>query len=84
MQKAFLLLAMCFMMTLSLQAAGFFLLQDGPQARGPVDIALRPEWHLRPEEQTEWWRFPRLSAAPQHNAAFILQLSYQPIGRTRQ
>ena len=32
MPKTFLLLAMCFMMTLSLQAAGFSNPQDGPQA----------------------------------------------------
>jgi hypothetical protein len=51
--------------------------------RAAVDIALRPEWQLRLEEQTEWWRFPLLSAAPQHNAAFTLQLSYRPIGRAR-
>ena len=52
--------------------------------RATVDIALRPEWQLRLEEQTEWWRFPLLSAAPQQDAGFTLQLSYRPIGRTRQ
>lgn len=52
--------------------------------RATVDIALRPEWQLRLEEQTEWWHFPLLSDAPQHNAAFTLQLSYRPIGRVRQ
>lgn len=52
--------------------------------RATVDIALRPEWQLRLQEQTEWWHFPLLSAAPQHNAAFMLQLSYRPIGRVRQ
>jgi hypothetical protein len=49
-----------------------------------VDIALRPEWQLSLEEQTEWWRFPLLSPASQHNAAFTLQLSYRPVGRVRQ
>lgn len=48
-----------------------------------VNIALRPEWRLRLEQQTEWWRFPLLSPAPQHDAAFTLQLTYHPIGRTR-
>jgi hypothetical protein len=52
--------------------------------RATVDIALRPQWQLRQEEQTEWWRFPLLSAAPQQDAGFTLQLSYRPIGRTRQ
>jgi hypothetical protein len=52
--------------------------------RATLDIALRPEWQLRLEEQTEWWRFPLLSATPQHNAAFTFQLSYRPIGRTKQ
>jgi hypothetical protein len=51
--------------------------------RATVDVALRPEWQLRLEEQTEWWSFPLLSAVPQHNAAFTLQLSYRPIGRAR-
>ncbi|HEX4022403.1 MAG TPA: capsule assembly Wzi family protein [Acidobacteriaceae bacterium] len=51
--------------------------------RAAVDIALRPEWQLRVEEQTERWRFPLLSATPQHNAAFTFQLSYRPIGRAR-
>lgn len=49
-----------------------------------VDVALRPEWQLRVEEQTEWWHFPLLSASPQHNVAFTLQLSYRPIGKVRQ
>lgn len=52
--------------------------------RATVNLALRPEWQLRVEEQTEWWRFPLLSTAPQHDAAFTLQLAYHPIGRTRQ
>jgi len=49
-----------------------------------VDIALHPEWQLRLEEQAEWWRFPLLSASPQHNTAFTLQLTFRPVGRTRQ
>lgn len=48
-----------------------------------VEIALHPEWQLRLEEQAEWWRFPLLSASPQHNTAFTLQLSFRPAGRTR-
>lgn len=52
--------------------------------RATVDIALRPEWQLRMQEQTERWRFPLLSVAPQHDAAFTLQISYRPIGRVRQ
>ena len=52
--------------------------------RTTVDIALRPEWQLRVEEQTEWWRIPLLFASLQHNAAFTLQLSYRPIGKVRQ
>ncbi len=52
--------------------------------RATANIALRPEWQLHLEEQAEWWRFPLLSAAPQRDAAFTLQLSYRPIGRTRQ
>jgi len=52
--------------------------------RATADIALNPEWQLRVEEQTEWWRFPLLSATPQRNAAFTIQLSYQPLERTKQ
>lgn len=52
--------------------------------RTTVDVALLPEWQLRVEEQTEWWRFPLLLASLQHNAAFTLQLSYRALGRTRQ
>ena len=48
-----------------------------------ADLALRPEWQLQLEEQTEWWRFPLLSAQPQHNAEFTIQLSYRPIGRAK-
>lgn len=166
MTKTFSLLAMCFIMILSLQAAGFFNPQDGPQASAsdmastyvPIEswvypaferlaaegylpaafFSLRP-WtrmdcarlvdeaeelvdedkeqiaakpaafdaaalldslkeefaselalragarnvEFRVEEQTEWRRFPLLSPAPQHDAAFTLQLTYRPVGRVR-
>lgn len=49
-----------------------------------ADAALGPEWQQYLEEQTEWWRFPLLSAAPQHNTAFTLEISHRPIGRVRQ
>lgn len=49
--------------------------------RVTADVALRPEWQLLLEEQTEWWRFPLLSSTPQHNATFTFQLSYRPQGR---
>ncbi|HEV2708952.1 MAG TPA: capsule assembly Wzi family protein [Edaphobacter sp.] len=52
--------------------------------RATVDIALRPEWQLLLEEQTEWWHFLLLSTALQHNAVLTLQLSYRPLGRVRQ
>jgi hypothetical protein len=48
-----------------------------------ANLQLRPEWHLRLENQAEWWRFPALSAAPQRNDAFTLQLSYRPLSRTK-
>ena len=51
--------------------------------RVAADLSLSPSWQLRAEEQTEWWRFPLLSPVPQHNAAFTLQLSYRPLGRTK-
>jgi hypothetical protein len=46
-------------------------------------LQLRPEWNLRLENQAEWWRFPALSAVPQRNDAFTLQLSYRPLSRTK-
>lgn len=52
--------------------------------RATVDIALRPEWQLLLQGQSEWWRFPLLSVTPQHDAAFTIQLTYHPIGRTKQ
>ncbi len=48
-----------------------------------ADLAIRPQWQLRLEEQSEWWRFPLLSPRQQRNAAFTVQLSYRPQGRTR-
>lgn len=52
--------------------------------RFAADLTLHPEWHLKLEEQTEWWRFPLLSSTSQRNAEFTLQLSYRPLGRTKQ
>lgn len=52
--------------------------------RATVNIALRPEWQLLLQEQTEWWQFPLLSTATQHDAVFTLQFSYRPLGRVRQ
>jgi hypothetical protein len=51
--------------------------------RAAADIALRPEWQLRMEEQTEWWHFPLLSTTGQRNAAFTIQLSYSPLGKAK-
>ena len=34
--------------------------------------------------ETEWWRFPLLSAKAQPNAEFTIQLSYRPLERTKQ
>jgi Capsule assembly protein Wzi len=52
--------------------------------RVAANLQIRPEWQLRLEDQAEWWRFPLLSASPQRNNEFTLQLSYRPIGRVRQ
>jgi len=52
--------------------------------RATADIAIHPEWQLRVEEQTEWWRFPLLYATAQRNAAFTIQLSYRPLARKTQ
>ncbi len=49
-----------------------------------AELQLRPEWHLRLENQAEWWRFPLLSATPKRNDEFTIQLSYEPAGRTKQ
>jgi hypothetical protein len=51
--------------------------------RATADIALHPEWQLRVEEQTEWWKFPLLSTTGQRNAEFTIQLSFNPLERTR-
>ena len=51
--------------------------------RATADFALRPEWQLRLEQQTEWWHFPLLSAIGQRNTAFTIQFSYNPIERTK-
>jgi len=51
--------------------------------RVAADLAIRPAWQLRAEEQTEWWRFPLLSAVPQRNAGFTVQLSYRPPGKVQ-
>lgn len=51
--------------------------------RVAANLAIRPAWQVVVEEQTEWWRFPLLSAVPQHNAAFTLQISYRPPGRAQ-
>jgi hypothetical protein len=51
--------------------------------RATADIALHPEWQLRVEEQTEWWKFPLLSTTGQCNAEFTIQLSFNPLERTR-
>jgi hypothetical protein len=61
------------------------LLQGGTlrDLRAAADIALRPEWQLRMEEQTEWWQFPLLSTTGQRNAAFTIQLSYNPLGKAK-
>jgi hypothetical protein len=48
-----------------------------------TDIVPLPNWQLHMEEQTEWWQFPLLSAKPQRDAAFTVQLSYRPPGRTQ-
>jgi len=48
-----------------------------------ADLQVHPEWHLRLEDQAEWWRFPLLSATPKRNDEFTIQLSYTPIGRAR-
>jgi hypothetical protein len=49
--------------------------------RVAANLALGSSWQLGLEQQTEWWRFPLLSAVPQRNAEFTLQLSYRPPGK---
>jgi hypothetical protein len=48
-----------------------------------ANFQVRPEWQLRVENQTEWWRFPLLSPTPQRNDELTIQLSYRPIARTK-
>jgi hypothetical protein len=48
-----------------------------------ANLQLRPEWRLRLEDQSEWWRFPLLSTTPHRDNEFTIQLSYRPIGRTK-
>jgi len=71
MPKAFLLLAMCFMMTLSLQAAGFSNPQDRQQP-GASNMAST----YAPIESWVYSAFDRLAAEG--------YLSYRLIGRVRQ
>jgi hypothetical protein len=46
-----------------------------------ANLQLRPEWQLRIEDQAEYWRFPLLSASPQHDNAIAIQLSYRPLAK---
>jgi hypothetical protein len=48
-----------------------------------ANLQVRPEWQLRVENQTEWWRCPLLSQTPQRNDALTIQLSYRPIARKK-
>jgi Capsule assembly protein Wzi len=48
-----------------------------------ANLQIRPEWHLRLEDQAEWWHFPLLSPTPKRNDEFTIQLSYMPIGRAK-
>jgi hypothetical protein len=43
-----------------------------------ADLAIRPEWFLRVDDQLERWRFPLLAPESQTNNTFTLQLSYRP------
>jgi hypothetical protein len=89
MLKTFSLLAMCFMMTLTLQAAGFSDPQEGTLARASdmasTYLPIETQPAVKPTTSDASVPLdPLLSAVPQHNAAFTLQLSYQPTGRVRQ
>ena len=46
-----------------------------------ADLALRPEWQLRLEAQSEWWRFPLLADRQQRNGTFTIQLSFRPTAK---
>jgi Capsule assembly protein Wzi len=48
-----------------------------------ANLQLRPEWQLRLENRAEYWRFPLLSASPQHDDAITIQLSYRPLARAK-
>jgi hypothetical protein len=48
-----------------------------------ADFVVRPEWEIHISAQSEWWRFPLLSAREQKDSTFTLQLSYQPHWGTR-
>ncbi len=68
----------------SMNASGEFL--RGGSLRdltAVVDLAVRSQWQLRLEAQSEWWRFPLLAPRQQKNAALTVQLSYRSQGRTR-
>jgi hypothetical protein len=48
-----------------------------------VDLAVKPEWQLRLQAQTEWWHFPALADSPQRNTACTMQLTYRPQRRSQ-
>jgi hypothetical protein len=45
-----------------------------------AEMALRNDWYVHVEEQSEWWHYPLLDARPRKNAEVTLQLSYRPAG----
>jgi hypothetical protein len=45
-----------------------------------AEIALRNDWYLHVEEQSEGWHYPLLDISSQRNAEITLQLSYRPMG----
>ncbi len=51
--------------------------------RVAADLQLRPEWQLRLENQTEYWRSPLLSASPQRDGAITIRLSHRPLVRAQ-
>jgi len=67
------------------QNAAWNVLEGGAlrDLRAAANIALHPEWQLCLEEQTEWWHFPLLSTTGQRNAEFMIQPSFNLLGRTR-
>ena len=66
----------------SMNASGEFLrggsLRD---LRAVADLAIRPEWQLRFDVQSEWWHFPLLLTQSQRDNTFTFQISYHPSGR---